>query len=151
VSSGYRKFSSRFAGDANELKTFASFATFADGGQNFEAQVDAEKAKAGTAKIQDASVKVAQVAKVETPETVCAVCRAGTELWHLDTPAGPVLVHRECARFLPKPESAELSAAYQAVSAKPGGGVACKVEIVELPTAPVTGRPSAFFNSALRP
>jgi hypothetical protein len=76
VSSGYRKFCSRFANDANKRKTFASFATFAGGGQNFEAQAEAEKAKAGTPEIQSASVKVAQVAKVGAPEAVCAVSTA---------------------------------------------------------------------------
>jgi hypothetical protein len=65
---------------------------------------------------------------------VCAQCGGGGDLWHLDTPKGPALVHQECARFLPRPEPAEPSAAYQAVSAEPDGA-ACRVEIVELPPA----------------
>jgi hypothetical protein len=63
---------------------------------------------------------------------VCKVCGAADDLWTLDTPAGDVLVHQECARFLRKPEPAEPSAAYEAVSADPDG-TGCKVEIVELP------------------
>jgi hypothetical protein len=68
------------------------------------------------------------------PTAVCAVCGAGGELWTLDTPTGAVAVHEECARFLPKPDHAEPSAAYQATAAEPDG-TACKVEIVELPQA----------------
>jgi hypothetical protein len=64
----------------------------------------------------------------------CAVCGATSDLWHVDTAAGTVAVHAECAEFLPKPESAEPSTAYQAISAEPDG-TACKVEIVELPQA----------------
>ena len=64
--STYRKFSSRFTGD--KPKTFASFATFADGSQNFEAGTDTNGTQIETPKIQSASVKVAQVAKVETSE-----------------------------------------------------------------------------------
>jgi hypothetical protein len=75
VSSGYQKFSSRFAAHWDKRKTFASFATFADGGRNFEARVDAEKAKIDTPEIQSASVKVAQVAKVEAPKAVCVCVR----------------------------------------------------------------------------
>jgi hypothetical protein len=123
VSSGYRKFSSRFAGDIAKSKTFASFTTFADGGQNFEAQTDTEKAKVGTPEIQGVSVKVAQVAKVETPEAVCAVCGATGDLWHF----GDALVHQACAAFLPRPEPAETSAAYQAASPE------CSVTVIELP------------------
>jgi hypothetical protein len=68
--STYRKFSSRFAGD--KPKTFASFATFTGGGQNFEAETDTDRTQIETPKIQSASVKVAQVAKVATSEA--AVC-----------------------------------------------------------------------------
>ena len=32
---------------------------------------------------------------------VCVQCGAGGDLWHLDTPSGPVLIHEECARFWP--------------------------------------------------
>jgi hypothetical protein len=63
----------------------------------------------------------------ESDAPACAVCGAAGDLWSFDE----VLVHRECARFLPKPGLAEPSAAYQAVSAEPDG-TACKVEIVEL-------------------
>jgi hypothetical protein len=132
MSSGYRKFSSRFASYPDRPKTFASFATFADGGRNFEAEPDTEKTKIGTPKIQSGPVKVAQVAKVEAPEAVCAVCGAADDLWHLDTPAGTVSVHPECAEFLPKPDPAMPTAAYQGVTAEPGG-VTCKVTIVEIP------------------
>jgi hypothetical protein len=69
------------------------------------------------------------------PEKLCVRCGAGGDLWHLDTPTGPVAVHEECARFLPKPEPAEPSLAYWASSAGPDG-VGCRVEIVELPQAP---------------
>ena len=64
------------------------------------------------------------------PEAVCcAVCGAASDLWHYDA-----LVHQECVAFLPKPEPAEPTAAYHAVSAEPDG-TACHVEIVELPQA----------------
>src|SRR5262249_56908557 len=108
MSSVYRKFSSRFASNGGKSKTFASFATFAEGGQNFESQSDTDKA---TPKIQSAPAKVAQVAKVGTPEPVCAVCNAAGDLWR----HGDILVHQECASRLPKPEHAEPSAAYEAV------------------------------------
>jgi len=65
-------------------------------------------------------------------ENTCVVCHAGKNLWHLDAPAGPVLIHEQCARFLPRPEPAEPSAAYRAVSAEPDG-LACRVTIVEIP------------------
>src|SRR6516165_11933935 len=53
---------------------------------------------------------------------VCKVCGAADDLWTLDTPAGDVLVHQECARILPKSEAAdEPSLAYQEVSAEPDG------------------------------
>jgi hypothetical protein len=65
---------------------------------------------------------------------VCKVCGAADDLWTLDAPAGDVLVHQGCARFLPKPEPAEPSAAYEAVSVEPDG-TGCRVEIVELPQA----------------
>jgi len=58
---------------------------------------------------------------------------ATADLWNLDTPAGAALVHQQCAKFLPKPEAAEPSTAYEAVSAGPEGG--CRVTIIELPQA----------------
>jgi len=58
------------------------------------------------------------------------VCGAAGDLWHY----GDATVHRECAAFLPKPESAEPTAAYQATSAQPDG-TGCQVEIIELPQA----------------
>ena len=59
------------------------------------------------------------------PQNICAVCNAPGDLWHF----GDALVHQECARFLPKPESAEPSAAYQAASPD------CTVTLIELPQA----------------
>ena len=53
--------------------------------------------------------------------TLCSVCRAGGDLWTLDTPTGPVTVHEECSRFLPKPEPAEPTAAYRGVTAGTDG------------------------------
>jgi hypothetical protein len=64
------------------------------------------------------------------PEAVCAVCGAANDLWHF----GDALVHQECVAFLPKPDPAEPTAAYRGVTAEPDG-IACKVEIVELPVA----------------
>src|SRR5262245_21696563 len=64
--------------------------------------------------------------------TLCSVCRAGGDLWTLDTPTGQVTVHEQCTRFLPRPEPAEPTAAYQATSAEPDG-TACSVQIIELP------------------
>jgi hypothetical protein len=64
-------------------------------------------------------------------ENTCAVCGATSDLWHVDTTAGPILVHQECARFLPKCDPAEPSAAYEATSAQPDG-TACNVTIVEI-------------------
>jgi len=61
---------------------------------------------------------------------VCAVCGAAGDLWHF----GDALVHEQCARFLPKPEAAEPTAAYRATSVGPDG-LGCRVEIVELPQA----------------
>jgi hypothetical protein len=144
VSSGYQKFSARFVSDGSKPKTFASFATFAEEGQNFEGQTDAEKAKVDTPKIQSVPVKVAQVAKVEMPEAVCAVCGAADDLWHF----GGVLVHQECAAFLPKPE-AEPSAAYLGVTAEPDG-TSCRVTIVELPTTGLRYR-RTFGHLQLKP
>jgi hypothetical protein len=70
----------------------------------------------------------------EPSQNCCAVCDATSDLWHVATAAGPVLVHQECVRFLTRPEAAEPIAAYRAVSTDPDG-TACKVEIVELPQA----------------
>jgi hypothetical protein len=61
---------------------------------------------------------------------VCAVCMAPGYLWA----AGTVLVHEQCAAFLPRPEPAEPTAAYRATSAEPDG-TGCEVEIIELPQA----------------
>src|SRR5262249_16718226 len=62
--------------------------------------------------------------------TLCSVCGAGGDLWHV----GDALVHQECAKFLPKPEPAEPTAAYRATSIRPDG-LGCKVEIIGLPRA----------------
>jgi len=40
------------------------------------------------------------------------VCGAPDDLWRFDTPSGLVLVHKECARFSPKGQTVDLSAAY---------------------------------------
>jgi hypothetical protein len=66
----------------------------------------------------------------ESDAAACAVCGAADDLWRY----GEALVHQECARFLPKPEPAESSLAYEATSADPAEG-ACSVQIVELPQA----------------
>jgi hypothetical protein len=58
------------------------------------------------------------------------VCGATGDLWH----HGEALVHQECVCFLPKPEAAEPSLAYQEVSAEPDGP-GCRVTIIELPQA----------------
>jgi hypothetical protein len=68
-------------------------------------------------------------------ENTCAVCGVGGDLWHLDTPTGSVLVHEQCAKFVPVGAgTAAPTMAYRATSAEPDG-TGCKVEIVELPTA----------------
>jgi hypothetical protein len=83
------------------------------------------------------------------PEQVCAVCRAADDLWHLDTPAGPIAVHPECFEFLPRPEAAEPTVAYNGVSAEPDGSV-CNVQIVEIPRE--AGRyKRTFAHLQLRP
>jgi hypothetical protein len=61
---------------------------------------------------------------------LCSVCGAGGDLWHL----GDALVHQECAKFRPRPEPSDPSAAYLGVTAEPDG-TGCRVEIVELPQA----------------
>src|SRR6516164_1217003 len=76
---------------------------------------------------------------------VCAVCRAPDDLWHF----GDALVHEQCARFLPKPEPAEPSAAYEAVAAEPDG-LGCKVTIVEIPATGLRYR-RTFAHLQLRP
>jgi hypothetical protein len=77
----------------------------------------------------------------KAPVSVCKVCRAPDDLWHF----GDTLVHQECARFLPKPESAEPTAAYRATSVGPDGA-GCKVEIVELPAAGRYRKAFAFLQ-----
>jgi hypothetical protein len=68
MSKAYRKFSSRFAArDWDKPKTFAGFATFAEGGQDFEAPLDAIKVNTNTPKNQTVPLKVVQVAKVAEP------------------------------------------------------------------------------------
>jgi hypothetical protein len=109
--STYRKFSSRFAGEGDKPKTFASFATFTDDIQNFEAGTDTDGTQIETPEIRNASVKVAQVAKVETAEAQDA--KTGT------------LDHPQNLRSPSVPEAA---------AAEPSS-TRCKVEIVELPAA----------------
>src|SRR5262249_38340979 len=82
-------------------------------------------------------------------ENTCAVCGVGGGLWHLDTPTGSVLVHEQCARFVPVGAgTAAPTMAYRATSAEPDG-TGCKVEIVELPQAQRYRR--AFGVLQLRP
>ena len=78
------------------------------------------------------------------------MCGAADDLWTLDTPAGDVLVHQECARFLPKSEAAdEPSLAYQEVSAEPDGPD-CRVTIVEIPATGLRYR-RTFAHLQLEP
>jgi hypothetical protein len=60
-------------------------------------------------------------------DPICAVCRAGSDLWQ----HGDALVHQECARFLQKPDS-DPDLVWQQVSAEPDGR-GCRVTIVEVP------------------
>jgi hypothetical protein len=87
---------------------------------------------------------MSQAAASEPTAAVCAVCKAPGDLWT----AGTVLVHQQCAEFLPRPESAEPTAAYRATSTEPDG-TGCEVEIVELPTA--TRYKKVFAVLQLRP
>jgi hypothetical protein len=75
---------------------------------------------------------------------VCAVCGATGDLWCY----GEALAHQECARLLPKSESAELSAAQESVSAGPEGG--CRVQVVEIPATGLRYR-RTFAHLQLRP
>src|SRR5262249_20956311 len=75
---------------------------------------------------------------------VCTVCGAADDLWHLDTSSGPIAIHRECFEFLPRPEAAEPTAAYQAASPD------CVVTIVQIPAEGPRFR-KAFGVLQLRP
>jgi hypothetical protein len=77
--------------------------------------------------------------------TRCSVCGAGGDLWHL----GETLVHQECASRLPKPDSAEPTAAYRGVTAEPDGS-GCSVAIVEIPATGLRYR-RTFAHLQLRP
>jgi len=77
------------------------------------------------------------------------VCRAGGDLWTLDTPTGPVTVHEECSRFLSKPEPAGPTAAYRAASSGPDG-CGAEVTIVEIPATGLRYR-RTFAHLQLRP
>jgi hypothetical protein len=77
----------------------------------------------------------------ESDAAVCAVCGAAGDLWHY----GEVQVHRECAAFLPKPNLAEPSTAYQAASPD------CSVTIIELPQAQRYRKTFASLPPALAP
>lgn len=81
----------------------------------------------------------------KSDSAVCAVCNAPGDLWRY----GEALVHRECTRFLPKPEPAEPSAAYRAASAEPDG-TGCGVEIIELPATGLRYR-RTFAHLQLKP
>src|SRR5215831_6749075 len=80
---------------------------------------------------------------------LCSVCRAGGDLWTLDTPTGPVTVHEECSRFLSKPEPAGPTAAYRAASSGPDG-CGAEVTIVEIPATGLRYR-RTFAHLQLRP
>jgi hypothetical protein len=68
VSNGYRKFSSRFVGDGDDPKTFASFATFRDGTRVCKPYQDTNNFASGSPESLNSSVKVAKVAQVAAPE-----------------------------------------------------------------------------------
>jgi hypothetical protein len=78
------------------------------------------------------------------PERVCALCGAADDLWHLDTSSRPIAIHRECFEFLPRPEAAEPTAAYQAASPD------CTVTVVSLPATGLRYR-RTFAHLQLRP
>lgn len=127
----YRKFSDTWRDSVaeNTPKTLAGLATLAGGHQEILAKGEL------SGRSQDAQIHTPNPAKAAKVAKVCVQCNASDEpLWTVDTEAGLVLVHQECARLLPRPDPVEPSAAYQAVSAEPDG-TACKVEIVELPQA----------------
>jgi hypothetical protein len=66
---------------------------------------------------------------------VCVQCGAGDDLWHLDTPSGPVLIHEECARLWPgAPPAPPIAAICQEASSDPGG-ITTEVTIFTLPPA----------------
>ena len=87
--------------------------------------------------------------QIITALSVCAQCGAGGDLWHLDTPSGPVLIHEECARFWPGAPPAPPSAAIcQEASCDPGG-ITTEVRIFALPPA---GRyRNVFLHLQLKP
>jgi hypothetical protein len=134
---GYRKFSDAWRQE-NASETLAGLATLAGVGVPFAHGGQTALAAAKVAKVVDAAgakrgyppAKVAKVAKVESPEAVCAVCGAAGNLWRV----GEALAHEQCAAFLPKPQPAEASLAYEAVSIDPAAG-GCSVQIIELPLA----------------
>src|SRR5262249_37304019 len=79
--------------------------------------------------------------------TLCSVCRAGGDLWTLDTPTGPVTVHEECSPFMPEPPRP--TAADRADASGPDG---CGDEVIigELPAAGLRYR-RTFAHLQLRP
>jgi hypothetical protein len=77
------------------------------------------------------------------------VCGVGGDLWHLDTPTGSVLVHEQCAKFVPvRAGTTDPTMAYRATSAEPNGP-GCEVTIVEQPQAQRYRR--TFAHLQLRP
>ena len=66
---------------------------------------------------------------------VCVQCGVGDDLWHLDTPSGPVLIHEECARFWPGAPPALPSAAIHQEASSDPGGITTEVRIFTLPPA----------------
>jgi len=78
------------------------------------------------------------------------VCDTGSDLWLLDTPTGLVLVHEQCAEFVPVGAgTADSTMAYRATSAEPDGP-GCSVTIVEIPAAGLRYR-RTFAHLQLRP
>src|SRR5262249_33266146 len=79
-------------------------------------------------------------------ENTCAVCGVGGDLWHLDTPTDSVLVHEQCAKFVPvRARTTDPTMAYRATSAEPNGP-GCEVTIVEQPQAQRYRRAFGFLQ-----
>jgi hypothetical protein len=108
VSNGYRKFSSKFVGDGDKPKTFATFATFTDGIGVFQPYHDTNDCPAGPPNSQNASVKVAKVAKVEAPEAAVGLDGLGSEIAVAEFSSAGAR-YREAFAFLPLRSPAHIS------------------------------------------
>jgi len=82
--------------------------------------------------VEDTSIVASPSSRLTDP--LRAAIRANKPAIIAALSGGSVLVHQECARFLPKPELDEPSLAYRGVTADLDG-TGCRVEIVELPQA----------------